>query len=116
MIIFTKINLDAFENVANSVIQQTIRIWVPWAIITEENLIKWSFRTPVQDLMGQLGLYFLRDNVTFCIPPTPSTSSKSIWGDEGDKTIHWFRLENKKDLLIYFTYKDKLVHSNENII
>ena len=85
-------------------------------LITEENLIKWSFKTPVQDLMGQLGLYFLRDNVTFCIPPTPSTSSKSIWGNEGDKTIHWFRLENKKDLLIYFTYKDKLVHSNENII
>ena len=38
------------------------------------------------------------------------------WGDKGDKTIHWFRLENKKGLLIYFTYKDKLVHSKENKI
>ena len=34
-------------------------------LIAEENLIKWSFKTPVQDLIGQLGLYFLRDNVTF---------------------------------------------------
>ena len=30
------------------------------------------------------------------------------------KLFHWFRLENKKNLLIYFTYKDKLGHSNEN--
>ena len=29
-------------------------------LITEENLIKWSFKTPVQDLIGQLGLYLLR--------------------------------------------------------
>ena len=31
------------------------------------------------------------------------------------KLFHWFRLENKKGLLIYFTYEDTHVHNNKNI-
>ena len=28
--------------------------------------------------------------------------------------FHWFRLENKKGLLIYFPYEDTHVHNNKN--